>query len=116
MLVERKPGTKSVYVGESGRSILVRGRQHIDALESPEKHADNAFVKHSNEYHAGENPEYKVSLVGSYPRPLQRQVMEGVLIRKYEIDNNVLMNSKMDHYAPAVGRMTISNAVNEPNA
>ena len=42
--------------------------------------------------------------------------MEGVLIRKYEIDNNVLMNSKMDHYAPAVGRMTISNAVNEPNA
>ena len=44
-----------------------------------------------------------MDVVKTFPRPMQRQVWEGVEIR--EVDCDVLLNSKQDHYAPAVGRM-----------
>ena len=111
---DRKPGTRSIYFGESGRSILVRGKQHITAMENPHHHTDNAFSKHAIEYHAGEMPKYKVSVVGKFPKPLQRQVWEGVMIHRCEKKGDcILMNSKLDHYAPAVGRVVISNTVND---
>ena len=85
-------------------------------MESPQDHPENAFVKHALEYHAGEVPQYKLSVMGSFPKPLERQVWEGVMIRRSEQEDGVLMNSKLDHYAPAVGRVVISNAVSERDA
>ena len=109
----RKPGTKAAYFGETGRSILVRGGQHLADIEAPEseKSKANAFVKHAKEYHNGEMPNYQLSIVGEHPKPLQRQIWEGVLIRRGEQELDVLMNSKLDHFAPAVGRVHISNAI-----
>ena len=115
-VAERQPGTKSVSTGETSRSILVRGKQHLHDMESPQDHPENAFVKHALEYHAGEVPQYKLSVMGSFPKPLERQVWEGVMIRRSEQEDGVLMNSKLDHYAPAVGRVVISNAVSERDA
>ena len=114
-IAERKPGTTAYYVGESGRSILFRGEQHLNAIENPTSHQDNAFVKHAAEHHLGEVPEYKMSLVGQFPKTLERQVWEGVLIRRGESTSKktILMNSKLDHYAPAVGKVTISNALDD---
>ena len=110
---ERKPGTVAVYTGESCRSVFVRGKQHLSAIENPENHPDNAFVKHSTQYHAGEEPSFKLSVTGSFPKPLERQIWEGVLIRRSEQEADIVMNSKLDHYAPAVGKVVISNAVGD---
>ena len=41
---------RSSYWGETGRSILVRGSQHLDSLSKPGTDQDNAFVKRSLEY------------------------------------------------------------------
>ena len=113
---ERKPGTKSVYVGESGRSMYVRGKEHLSAIESsqraPKPENTNAFARHAHEYHAGETPQFKISVLKSYPKSLERQICEGVHIRKQEKEADILMNSKLDHFAPAVGRVIISNSVN----
>ena len=100
------------YWGESSRSALVRGRQHLEAIRNPEKHPENALARHTKLYHAaGETPNYKMALVGSFPKPLDRQVWEGILIRGGEQNTDILMNNKLDHYAPAVGRMVIRNTV-----
>ena len=113
LVSERIAGKKAVYWGESSRSALVRGRQHLEALKKPSDHMENALARHKKLYHAaGETPNFKMTLVGSFPKPLERQVWEGVLIRRGESgDADILMNSKLDHYAPAVGRMVMSRSV-----
>ena len=110
---ERKPGTRAAYIGESGRNALTRGEQHLDAIAAPDQHQENAFARHAKEYHDGEQPQYKFSVLGCHPRPLDRQIWEGVLIRQGEKELNVLLNSKQDHYAPAVGKVVIRNAVGD---
>ena len=52
-----------------------------------------------------------LSLVKQFKKPLERQIWEGVEIHKANVD--LLMNSKLDHYQPAVGRMVITNQVND---
>ena len=113
MRTDRIVGTKARYYGETSRSIYVRGKQHLSALEKADQHKDNAFVNHRNNFHKGEEQEvrFKLSLVKKFKRPLERQVWEGVEIHKADVD--IVMNSKLDHYQPAVGRMTIINQVEE---
>ena len=48
---DRKPGVTASYTGESGFSFGVRGAQHLEALEKPGSHPDNAFLTHKVEYH-----------------------------------------------------------------
>ena len=113
---DRKPGTRSSYWGETGRSILVRGGQHLEALEKPGTHKDNAFVKHTIEYHKDkvvEDVRFKLTLVDTYAKAMEREVCEGVVIRRGEAEVDLVMNSKLDHYAPAVGRMVMSSGVRE---
>ena len=112
-VTQRKPGTKSGYFGETSRNTLVRGEHHLTAIQSPEFHQDNAFSQHSLKYHQGEKPDYSLSIVGCHPRPLERQIWEGVLIRKGEKELDILMNSKQDHFAPAVGRLVVRHAVGD---
>jgi hypothetical protein len=47
--------------------------------------------------------EIQVDVLKIFPMPKQRQVWEGVEIR--EVNCDVILNSKQDHYAPAVGHM-----------
>ena len=109
--IQRTPGTQSLYVGESSRSAYQRGMQHIAAIEQPERHKTNAFAKHIIECHKGdhEDVKFKVNVVKSFKRPLERQIYEGVAIHNAKVD--LLMNSKLDHYQPAVGRVVITNDV-----
>ena len=45
---------------------------------------------------------------------MERQIWEGVEIHNaYGPHATILMNSKLDHYQPAVGRIVISNEVRE---
>ena len=50
---ERAGGVTASYTGESGFSVAVRGGQHLEALENPQSHGDNAFTKHCANYHQG---------------------------------------------------------------
>ena len=43
-----------------------------------------------------------------FRKPLERQVWEGV-----EIHAGIPMNSKLDHYQPAVGRMMMRNSLDD---
>ena len=52
-----------------------------------------------------ENMRVQVDVIKNFPRAMQRQVYEGVEIR--EVSCDVLMNSKKDHYAPAVGHTEV---------
>ena len=74
-------------------------------MRRPDTHKDNAFANHKLNYHQGntDSMEVKVDVVTNFTRPMQRQVWEGVAIREESCD--ILLNSKLDHYAPVVGRM-----------
>ena len=68
----------------------------------------NAFVKHIELYHKGEEDSvrYEVDVIKSFKKPMERQICEGVKIQNNEAD--IKMNSKQDHYKPAVGRMIMT--------
>ena len=98
-----------VYYGETSKSCFRRGRQHIESLESEAdlSRTTNAFVRHRGLYHKDEEQDvkYKVEVVKKFKKPLERQVWEGVEINSSEAE--IVMNSKLDHYQPAVGRMEV---------
>ena len=53
---------------------------------------------------------FKMEIEKHYRRPLERLIGEGVRIMNPGAD--ILMNGKLDHYRPAVGKISISNVVN----
>ena len=91
-------------------SVAVRGAQHLEAMENPQSHGDNAFAKHTSNYHKGEEEEvqYGLELVGHFTKPVERLVCEGVYIHSDPSD--LVMNDKLDHHLPAVARVTYSNS------
>ena len=106
---EQRRSVESVYYGETSKSCFVRGRQHIESIENEAGHSGttNAFARHRELYHKGEEEDvqYKVEVVRRFKKPLERQVWEGVEI--HSSDAEVVMNSKLDHYQPAVGRIEV---------
>ena len=54
-----------------------------------------------------------MTLVDTYAKAMEREVCEGVVIRRGEAEVDLVMNSKLDHYAAAVGRMVMSSGVRE---
>ena len=77
----------------------------MESVSRPQTNQSNAFAKHRLEYHQGNDArmEIQVDVLKNFPRPMQRQVWEGVEIR--EVNYDVILDSKQDHYAPAVGHM-----------
>ena len=49
-----KAHTISKYYGESNFGAYTRGQQHLAALALPDKHPENAFVRHREDFHVGE--------------------------------------------------------------
>ena len=108
---ERKPHVKSLYWGESSFGAYTRGKQHLAALSKPSKNQENAFVRHREDFHLGEEKDvkYKFEPVRYYTRAMPRLVGEGCYMLGPEAD--ILMNGKMDHCKPVVGRVVITNTV-----
>ena len=73
----------------------------MESVSRPQTNQSNAFAKHRLEYHQGNytRMEIYVDVLKNFPRPMQRQ------IEIMKVDCDVLLNSKQDHYAPAVGHM-----------
>ena len=89
-----RPGCNYVYVGESGRSAYVRGKEHLRGLEK--KDAESVFVQHIKECHGGDFSEppchqFKMSVTQCHNTALDRLVTEAVKINKSE---KPLMNRK----------------------
>ena len=62
--------------------------------------------------HEGEEEEevkFRMDVVRFYSKAMYRQIGEGCLIQCSEAE--LLMNGKLDHFAPVVGRMVASTAV-----
>ena len=55
--------------------------------------------------------EFKMEVLGHFNKPVERQVCEGVYIHTDPSD--VVMNSKLDHFLPAVSRVTFASAAAE---
>ena len=106
-----KAHTKSKYFGESQFGGYTRGQQHLGALEKPKKHQENAFVRHREDYHLGEEESvrFRMDVVKCFNRPMDRQISEGCHILSPDAD--IMLNGKLDHMKPVVGRVVISTAV-----
>ena len=68
-------------------------------------------MRHREDCHQGEEKEvrFRMDVVRFYSKAMYRQIGEGCLIQSSEAD--LLMNGKLDHFAPVVGRMVVSTAV-----
>ena len=111
LLSGARGGLKSIYWGESGFNGYTRGRQHLEAMQKPKKHQENAFVRHIEDCHLGEESEvkFKMEVVKCYSKAMDRQIGEGCFIQSPEAE--LIMNGKLDHMQPVVGRMIVSTAV-----
>ena len=111
MLTGVRKSMKSMYWGESAFNGYTRGSQHLEALKKPSKHKENAFVRHKEDFHKGEEADvrFRMDVVRCYVRAMDRQIGEGCFILSPEAD--LLMNGKLDHMKPVVGRMVVSTAV-----
>ena len=104
-------GKSAIYIGESGRSMYTRGKEHLIVIKNPNNHKNNAFAKHSIEHHNSTETQYKIDIIKSYKKPLERQVREGVEIIRMQADT--VMNSKMDHIQPGIRRIAFSDLYDE---
>ena len=102
-------GSLALYFGESGHSPYYRGGFHLNGLKS--KNPRNVLYAHNQEHHPELQmtmEDFKMTVEGSFSRPLLRQSMEGVsLARAVKVRDSgcpeiVIMNSKMEFCQPGV--------------
>ena len=59
-------GKDRVYVAETGRSIYVRGRQHLEAMRNPSKYKSNVFARHIMKEHGGRTCKIDFKMVDGF--------------------------------------------------
>ena len=69
---EQKSDVASIYVGETGRSIFERSKEHWDGARKGD--TSNHMVKHQSLEHGGRKPQFIMKLVKQFRTPLNRQV------------------------------------------
>ena len=70
----------TLYVGETGRSIFERSKEHWAGARK--KDPANHMVKHQCLEHGSREPEFVMKMVKQFRTPLNRQVAEAVRIRR----------------------------------
>ena len=48
-----------------------------------------------------------------FHKAMKKAVCQGVVLRRGEAEVDLMMKSKLDHYAPAVGRLVMNSGVRE---
>ena len=86
--------TKSVYIGETNRTLGDRIGEHFSALEK--QSSTSCLVKHWEEFHGGNNdpPGYSVKILGRHRSSTERQISEALAIEHG--DHHNLLNSKSE--------------------
>ena len=89
----QEAGNKSVYIGESARSVYERGLEHQDDYRTEKE--ESHMISHAKESHSEEErPKFSLKVLKSHKTPLYRQVHEAVLIAKYQ---PIALNSKLEY-------------------
>ena len=92
----------AAYWGETGRNSYTRGLEHLDLLEA--RSANSVLWLHSTHHHQGrQDMTYRMRVTGVYPEPMDRQIMEGVQISRFQ--GPVLMNRRGEMGGVRVERM-----------
>ena len=107
-------GRLSIYYGESGHSLYYRGNFHLQGLKK--KNPKNVLYNHQMEMHPDVQmtmKDFKMSLEGTFKRPILRQSLEGVSLSRAIRTRDqgapiVIMNSKMEFHQPGVIRPSFS--------
>merc|ERR1711954_12723 len=75
----QKEGAEAHYFGETSKSMFERIEQHRKQIEKGDN--NSPMIEHHEETHREEEkPEFKVEMVRSFKKPLERQVFEGIKI------------------------------------
>ena len=96
---EQHPG---IYVGETGRSLAERAKEHRDALRN--KDFSSFMLKHWSKVHSDrlEPPDFRFSVTKKHKDALGRMVHEAVLI-----GSKATMNSKAEWMGYRVARLSV---------
>jgi hypothetical protein len=98
-------GSKSIYIGESGKSGFLRSLDHIKAIRTLDP--KNALGKHCIVQHGGQHIDIKMRILAVHKKCIMRQNGEAVWITNTECD--LLMNSRIEHHQPPISRILIMN-------
>ena len=91
---------KEVYIGESSRNLFTRSQEHVNNFRSGLQ--SSFMLKHQNDKHSGEEPNFKASVTARTRDCLARQVREAVLIRRSQVP---VLNGKSEWHQPALFRV-----------
>ena len=91
---------KSEYHGETSRTMLCRGKEHMKGLL--EKKKESVLWEHSESVHEGWQIKYRMQATGYFSEPLTRQINEAVRI--FNTTNN--MNRKNEWKKTAIPKAT----------
>ena len=100
------------YYGETGDNGITRIQQHRKSILK--KDSGNAFAKHLQIEHPdqqGNHEVFDMKVEKVFKKPLERQVMEGVMIAATDPDK--LLNSKAEYLQPSVVRISASRELGE---
>ena len=86
-------GDRSVYLGESSRSLWDRTVEHLEDLKR--RNSNSVLYRHWQECHRDERePEFSVKVMGSHRSSTERQIWEALEIEKGDYDH--LINNKSE--------------------
>ena len=106
--LNEKVSTPSVYIGETGRSLYERGREHWQGYR--EGREGNHILKHHVLHHQGQGePKFHLRPLHYHQTALNRQLTEAVKIGRFGEDN--LLNSKGEFNRSHITRLTLGDKV-----
>ena len=107
----KEMGKTTQYIGESGRSVYERAKEHIK--QATHKNTKSHIREHMEAEHPGEIPgpgSFRFSVTGSYRAALDRQLSEAIKIARATGKNASILNSKLEF-----NRCLIPTLVTEDN-
>ena len=75
----KSQGQETYYYGETSRTLFERMSEHLIQIKAGNN--NSPMVEHQQEEHEGIPSSFKLEFIKSTPKPLDRQIWEGQLIR-----------------------------------
>ena len=82
----------NVYIGETARNAYTRGLEHITNIKK--KDNNSGIYKHFKQAHKNKDPQYTMTVTGTYRHALTRQITEAVKINSVVAENRLNNNEE----------------------
>ena len=102
----RHQGRKRQYVGETSRSGYQRGKEHRREVEK--EVATHPMTLHFQEEHSGNQQETVFRIISKHYTPLERQVIESVVIEEVAAEKEECLNLKSEWGGSKLPRIAAS--------